>query len=161
MFPTKVHLERDLFYMTHAGYLRVHKRLRNEPLQRRYLTEIATSTKTDVADFVKHRETIFAGRVCGNCFIYEDGTVHEQRLHAPKEYLLCVDFKNDVYVSSTDQCSKLWLRANEFDLIHLDLIREMKHSFKSLKFNSSGERFYGGLYTDVNRHALREVDVER
>lgn len=160
MFPTKIFLEKNHLYLTHTGYLRIHRRLTNEPLQRPYIKEISSNVSTDISDFVKKRDTIFAGRICGSCFIYEDGYTTDQRLHNVKEYLQCVDFSNDLYMTSTDRCNKLWRRSNEFGLIHLDLVKESKFSYKSMKFSNQGDILYGGLYTDLGRRALRETDIE-
>lgn len=161
MFATKLHLERDWLYLTYACYLSQHKRLKAEALQRRYHKEIVTSNKADIADFVKKGEIIFGGRVNGNCFIYEDGYATEQQLHMPKEYLRCVDFAGEIFATSTDACGKLWRREEELGLVNFELITELKGSYKCMRFNGGGDRLYGGLYTSIDRCALREIDLER
>ncbi|CAD7005915.1 F-box/WD repeat-containing protein 4 [Ceratitis capitata] len=160
MFPTKLLLERNFLYVTHMDYLRVYGRANNEPLQRRYKQEISSSIRGDISSFTKKGDTIFVGRVTGNCYIWEDGYANDQQLHSAKEYLHCVDFEDDLYVTSTSVCAKLWRRTNELGLINLESIDEMRREYKVLKFADGGERLYGGLYTDTDRQALREFDVE-
>lgn len=161
MFATKLHLERYWLYVSYAGYLSQHKRLKTEALQRRYHHEIITSNKADIADFVKKNDSIFVGRVTGSCYIYEDSYATEQQLHLPKEYLRCVDFAGNMYATSTDYCGKIWRREEELGLINLDLIKDLKESYKTMRFNDSGDRLFGGLYTSTKRCALKEIDLER
>ncbi|XP_037821362.1 F-box/WD repeat-containing protein 4-like [Lucilia sericata] len=160
MFATKLHLERNWLYVSYAGYLSQHKRLKAEALQRRYHQEITTSNRADIADFIKKNDSIFAGRVTGSCFIYEDGYAYEQQLHPPKEYLRCVDFAGQMYATSTDNFGKIWRREEELGLINLDLVKNLKHSYKTMRFNAAGDRLFGGLYTSTSRRALQEIDLE-
>lgn len=161
MFATKLHLERNWLYISYAGYLSQHKRLRTEALQRRYHQEIVTGNKADIADFVKKQDSIFVGRVTGSCFIYEYDYATEQQLHTPKEYLRCVDFAGNVYATSTDYCGKVWRREEELGLVNLELMKQLKESYKTLRFSESGERLFGGLYTSTQRRALREIDLTK
>ncbi|XP_053953759.1 F-box/WD repeat-containing protein 4 [Anastrepha ludens] len=160
MFPTKLLLERNILYVTYMDYLRVYGRSNIEPLQRRCQQEICTSSRGDISSFTKKRDTIFAGRVTGNCYIWEDGYGNEQQLHSAKEYLHCVDFEDDLYVTSTNVCAKLWRRTNELGLVYLEQVGDLPQEYKVLKLSDGGERLFGGLYTDVDSHALREYDVE-
>ncbi|XP_013119295.2 F-box/WD repeat-containing protein 4 [Stomoxys calcitrans] len=161
MFPTKLILERNWLYISHANYINQHQRLKSEPLQRRYHREISTSNKSDIAHFVKKNNTLFAGRVAGSGFIYEEGSVMEQQLHNPNEYMWCVDFEGDLYATSSDYYSQIWRREEEFGILHLDLLIQLKSSFKTMQFDCGGTRLYGGLYDSKNeRRALREIDVE-
>lgn len=161
MFATQLLLDSQWLYLSNANYISQHKRLESEPLQRRYNQEISTSNKTDIAKFVKKGDTIFVGRVAGSCFIYEDGYATEQQLHNPKEYLWTVDFQGDLYATSTDYGCKIWRRADEMGLLHLDLKLELNGSYKTMQFNKCGNRIFGGLYDSIsNRRALREIDVE-
>lgn len=161
MFATKLFLERNWLYLSYTCYLSQHRRLKAEALQKRYHHEIVTSNKTDIADFVKKGDTIFAGRVAGNSFIYEEGYATEQQLHNTNEYMWCVDFSGDTYVTSTNRCAKIWRRSEEMGLLHLDLSTQLNNSYKTLRFNESGNRLFGGLYTSTDRQALREIDLER
>ncbi|KAH8378970.1 hypothetical protein KR009_002334, partial [Drosophila setifemur] len=161
MFPTKLCLESDALYITHASYLRRYRRTREDAMDRLYEKEIYTSASTDISDFVKKQNTIFAGRTCGSCFLYDDGyVIAEQRMHASNEYLHCVDFLNSLYVTSTDTCCKLWQRSQEFGQTHFDLVMELNRAFKSMKLSADGQWLFGGLYTDKDRKALRAIDVE-
>ncbi|XP_017059658.1 F-box/WD repeat-containing protein 4 [Drosophila ficusphila] len=160
MFPTKLCLEANYLYITHAGYLRKYRRSSCDALHRRFEEEISTSTHSDISDFVKKRDTIFAGRVCGSCFHYDAEGITEQRMHPANEYLYCVDFVNDLYATSTDHCCKLWQRSEEFGLTHFDMVANRPHAFKSMELSSDGQWLYGGLYTDVGRQALRGIHVE-
>lgn len=160
MFATKLHLEKNWLYLSHDGYLSQHKRLKAEALQRRYYQEISSGFKSDIADFVKKKSTIFAGRVTGSCFIHEDGYSTDQQLHSPKHYLRCVDFAGQMYVSSTDYCGRLWRREDELGLINLELMHELQESYKTMRFNDRGDRLFGGLYTSTSRKALREIDLK-
>ncbi|XP_055856338.1 F-box/WD repeat-containing protein 4 [Episyrphus balteatus] len=160
MCAAKIHLDKDNLYITHQRYLRIHKRLRDEPVKRRCTEEICTNSKADISDFSKKNNTIFAGRVYGSGFIYEEGIVTDVRLHDVSEYLWCVDFSNNLFLSSTDKCTKMWQRADQFGLLYLDLAKEYPESYKTMQLNQDGDRFYGGLYTDKENRALREVDIE-
>ncbi|KAI8036613.1 F-box/WD repeat-containing protein 4 [Drosophila gunungcola] len=160
MFPTKLCLEADALYITHAGYLRKYRRSSCDALLRRFEEEISTSTHSDISDFVKKEDTIFAGRVCGSCFLYDENGITEQRMHPANEYLYCVDFVKDLYATSTDNCCKLWQRSQEFGLTHFDMVMKLPHAFKALELSSDGQWLYGGLYTDEGRRALRAVHVE-
>ncbi|XP_067643970.1 F-box/WD repeat-containing protein 4 isoform X2 [Eurosta solidaginis] len=160
MFPTKLILERNFLYVTHMDYLRVYGRANNEPLQRRYQREISTSVRGDISSFTKKQDTIFVGRITGNCYIWEDGFAYDQQLHSAKEYLHCVDFEDDLYVTSTNVCAKLWYRTNELGMVYLEELAELPQEFKVIKLSEGGERLFGGLYTDSGRQALREYDVE-
>ncbi|XP_023160138.1 F-box/WD repeat-containing protein 4 [Drosophila hydei] len=160
MFASKLWLDSDTLYITHANYLRKYRRAGPEALQRRYEEEISTPTLSDISDFVKKQDTIFAGRVCGTCFVKDADDITEQPMHHAKEYLFCVDFLDDVYVTSTDNCCKLWKRSKEFGLTHFDLFMRLGHSFKSMKVSNDGQWLYGGLYTDTGRRALRAIHVE-
>ncbi|XP_037939941.1 F-box/WD repeat-containing protein 4 [Teleopsis dalmanni] len=157
MFAKKLHLERNWLYISHSSMIRKHRR---KPLEKRYHQEIGSNAKSDIADFVKKQDTIFAGRICGSCFICENDSVTEQRMHTSCEYLYSVDFVNDLYVTSTDQFGKLWRKNNEFSLIHFDLLHIINNSYKVIKLSHDGSALFGGLYTDINRKALREIDVE-
>ncbi|XP_065358896.1 F-box/WD repeat-containing protein 4 [Calliphora vicina] len=159
MFATKLHLERNWLYVSYASYLSQYKRLKAEALQRRYHQEITTGNKADIGDFVKKNDSIFVGRVTGSCFIYEDGYATEQQLHLPKEYLRCVDFAGQMYATSTDKGGKIWRREEELGLINLDLMKNLKESYKTMRFNDSGDKLFGGLYTSIKRCALREIDL--
>ncbi|XP_016997098.2 F-box/WD repeat-containing protein 4 [Drosophila takahashii] len=163
MFPTKLCLESDYLYITHAGYLRKYRRTSHDALERRYEEEITTSTQTDISDFVKKQSTIFAGRVCGSCFHcdVDEPSLTEQRMHPANEYLYCVDFVNDLYATSTDNCCRLWQRSEEFGMIHFDMVTNLPHAFRSMKLSSDGQWLYGGLYSDkATRRALKGVHVE-
>ncbi|EDV52506.2 F-box/WD repeat-containing protein 4 [Drosophila erecta] len=162
MFPTKLCLEADFLYITHAGYLRKYRRSSCDALHRRFDEEISTSTQTDISDFVKKNETIFAGRVCGSCFHYDTDScmMTEQRMHPANEYLYCVDFVKDLYATSTDHGCRLWQRAQEFGMTHFDQVMNLPHAFRSLELSSDGQWLYGGLYTDDGRRALRAVHIE-
>ena len=162
MFATKLQLDREWLYLSYGCYLSQHKRLQVEPLQRRFHQEFSSRTKTDIADFVKKSNSIFAGHITGYCFIYEDGSyVTEQQLHRPKEYLRCLDFAGQMYATSTDTVGKLWRREEEMGLVNLDLAKVLRESYKTMRFNQSGDRLYGGLYTSTSRRALREINLER
>ncbi|KAL7734485.1 hypothetical protein ACLKA6_010805 [Drosophila palustris] len=160
MFPSRLCLDSDFLYITHVNYLRKYRRTGPESLQRRYDKEISTSTVSDISDFVKKQDTIFAGRVNGSCFVSDTDAITEQTMHHAKEYLYCVDFVDNVYVSSTDTCCKLWKRSQEFGLSHFDLFMQLQHSFKSMKLSADGQWLFGGLYTDTGRRALRAIHVE-
>ncbi|XP_022215399.1 F-box/WD repeat-containing protein 4 [Drosophila obscura] len=160
LFPTKLFLEKDALYVTHDSYLRKYRRPATEALPRLFDEEITTPTRSDISDFVKKQDTLFAGRVCGACFLWDANGITEQQMHQPNEYLYSVDFINDVYVTSTDACCKVWQRSQEFGLTHFDLAVKLQHSFKSLKLSANGEWLYGGLYTDKGRRALRAIHVE-
>lgn len=162
MFATRLQLDRDWLYLSYGCYLGQHKRLKDEPLQRRYHQEFSSGNKADIADFVKKSKTLFAGHITGYCFIYEGGDyVTEQQLHHPKEYLRCLDFAGNMYATSTDTVGKLWRREEEMGLVNLDLAKILQESYKALRFNPSGDRLFGGLYTSTSRRALREIDLER
>lgn len=161
MFPSRMSLDSDALYITHANYLRKYRRTGPESLQRRYEVEITTPTISDISDFVKKQNTIFAGRVNGSCFVSDSDGITEQSMHHAKEYLFCVDFVDNVYATSTDTCSKLWKRSQEFGLSHFDLFMQLHHSFKSMKLSADGQWLYGGLYTDKERRALRAIHVDR
>lgn len=160
MCGAKIHLDKENFYITNQRYLRIHKRMKDEPLRRRYTAEICTSSRADISDFVKKGETLFAGRVYGSGFILEDDIVTEVRMHDVGEYLWCVDFINNLYLSSTDKGSKLWQRADQFGLLYLDLFKEYPECYKTMRFNADGDKFYGGLFTDDDNRALREMNLE-
>ncbi|KAH8356781.1 hypothetical protein KR200_011831 [Drosophila serrata] len=160
MFPTKLCLEHDALYITHAAYLRKYRRSSCDILQRRFEEEISTSTNSDISHFVKKKNTIFAGRVCGSCFHYDPEGITEQRMHPANEYLFCVDFVQDLYATSTDHCSKLWQRSQEFGLTHFDMVTKLPHAFKSMQLSPDGQWLYGGLYTDNDGQALRAIHVE-
>ncbi|EDV97626.1 F-box/WD repeat-containing protein 4 [Drosophila grimshawi] len=160
MFASKLCLDSDALYITHANYLRKYLRAGAEALQRRYDEEISTPTISDISDFVKKHDTIFAGRVCGTCFVSDADGITEQPMHRAREYLYCVDFVDDVFVTSTDTCCKLWKRSKEFGLTHFDLFMQLQHSFKSTKLSADSQWLYGGLYTDKGRRALRAIHVE-
>ncbi|KAH8350992.1 hypothetical protein KR067_010511 [Drosophila pandora] len=161
MFPTKLCLEKDALYITHASYLRKYLRSNYDALHRRYEKEISTSSSTDISDFVKKQDTIFAGRICGSCFLHEDDEViAEHRMHSSNEYLYCVDFINSIYATSTDTCCKLWERSQEFGLTHFDMVMKMDRAFKCMKLSADGQWLFGGLYTDKGRQALRAIHVE-
>nr|XP_016924644.1 F-box/WD repeat-containing protein 4 [Drosophila suzukii] len=161
MFRTKLCLEANYLYITHAGYLRKYRRTSYDALQRRYEVEFSTSTQTDISDFVKKQDTIFAGRVCGSCFHYDADGITEQRMHPANEYLYCVDFVKDLFATSTDTCCKLWQRNQEFGMAHFDMVMNLPHAFRSLELSSDGQWLYGGLYSDKgDRRALRAVHVE-
>ncbi|XP_075164122.1 uncharacterized protein LOC142236739 [Haematobia irritans] len=163
MFPAKLFLERNWLYISHANYITKHKRLKSEPLQRRYHQEISTRNINDIGNFVKKNNTLFVGRVVGSCFIYDDdGLISEQQLHNPNEYLWCLDFERDIYATSTDHSVKIWRREEEFGICHLDLVSQLGSSYKAMQFGQSGSHLYGGLYDSIkDRRALREIDVER
>ncbi|ALC43821.1 CG33969 [Drosophila busckii] len=161
MFSSRLCLSSDTLYITHARYLRKYRRAGPEALQRRYDEEISTPSKSDISDFVKKDNTIFAGRVCGTCFVSDTDGITEQAMHNAKEYLYCVDFVEDTFATSTDTCCKLWKRSREFGLSHFDLFMQLQHSFKSMKVSDDGQWLFGGLYTDKrNRRALRAVHLE-
>ncbi|XP_037907404.1 F-box/WD repeat-containing protein 4 isoform X2 [Hermetia illucens] len=159
-YPSKVLLESDLFYMSHAGAIRVHKRTRNEAVDRRYLCELSSLEESDISHFTKKGNTIFAGRVCGSCFIYEDNYLTEQRLHGIKEYLTCVDFIDSTFITSTDKTTKLWSKSIELGLINFELVKDFKEPYKCLRISESGDKIACGMYTDFGRRALREIDIE-
>ncbi|XP_017081058.1 F-box/WD repeat-containing protein 4 [Drosophila eugracilis] len=160
MFPTKLCLEANFLFITHAGYLRKYRRSNTDALHRRFEEEISTSTLSDISDFVKKQDTIFAGRVCGSCFHYDADGITEQRMHPANEYLYCVDFVKNLYATSTDHCCKLWQRSQEFGLTHFDMVINLPHAFRSLELSSDGQWLYGGLYDDAERRALRAINVE-
>ncbi|XP_060656682.1 F-box/WD repeat-containing protein 4 [Drosophila nasuta] len=160
MFPSKLCVDADALYITHANYLRKYLRTGPESLQRRYAEEISTPTISDISDFVMKQNTIFAGRVNGSCFVRDGDGITEETLHHAKEYLFCVDFVDDVYASSTDTCCKLWKRSQEFGLSHFDLFMNLQRSFKCMKLSDDGQWLFGGLYTDAGRRALRGIHTE-
>ncbi|KAH8300402.1 hypothetical protein KR018_004377, partial [Drosophila ironensis] len=161
MFPTKICLDRDALFVSHAGYLRKYLRSQHDVLQRRYEKEISTPCSTDISHFVKKDDTVFAGRVCGSCFLYEnDEVVAEQRMHSSNEYLYSVDFVRNMFATSTDSGCRLWERSEEFGMIHFDMVQKLDRGFKTLKLSDDGQWLYGGLYDDPSRQALRAIHVE-
>ncbi|XP_030380041.1 F-box/WD repeat-containing protein 4 [Scaptodrosophila lebanonensis] len=166
MFPAKLYLESKFLYITYANHLRKYRRSGTEALHHRYDNEITTKTASDITDFVKKHNTIFAGRVCGSCFICSDinGCIdkgEEHKMHQALEYLYCVDFaeKDDLFVTGSDKCCKLWHRTVELEMSNFELIMKFQHGFKSLKLSNDGHWLYGGLYTDINRRAVRAINV--
>uniref|UniRef100_A0A1A9V789 Uncharacterized protein n=1 Tax=Glossina austeni TaxID=7395 RepID=A0A1A9V789_GLOAU len=118
-------------------YLSQHRRLKTEPLQRRYFWQIAAGNKADLADFVMRKDTTFAGSISGNCLIYEYGYATDQQLHNSKKIFAAFKlFFGGMYATSTDNCCKLWQRTDEFCLLHLDQIMEFNESFQAVQLNT-------------------------
>ncbi|XP_055378675.1 F-box/WD repeat-containing protein 4 [Condylostylus longicornis] len=162
-FASKIFLEFSNFYMSHGEFIRIYKRLKHEPLQRRYAIEISSKvSKSDIAAFVKKGDSLFVIQTCGNCFLYESGEIlAEQRLHDVTEYLTCLDYDGKQhFITSSEKTTKLWEKDVELGLVSFELIRNIDNYFKCLKFSDDGAKIYGGLYTDYGRKALREIDVE-
>lgn len=165
LFFTKTHLEADKFYITSGGYLRIYDRTSREPdsIDKSEYTEInSKNSRSDISNFAKKNEELFIGQVCGNAILYDcEGYLQtEQKLHDINEYLTCVDFQDNIYVTGSDRKFKIWKKEVEFEeLVSLDLQHSFWKYFMCAKI--SGGKVFGGLYADLqDRLALKEIDLE-
>lgn len=125
--------------------------------------EIGSKTfGSDISNFAKKNDELFIGQVCGNAVLYdcESSLQTELKLHESNEYLTCLDFEDNIYVTGSDHELKIWRKEIEFDeFISLDLQHTINEHFMCAKI--SGGKVFGGLYVNLpERLALKEIDVE-
>lgn len=162
-YPSKIYIDNENFYMTHTGMLRIHKRIKHDDaIERKIYREIGSPIKSDISDFRKKNHLIFAGRICGNCFLYNTITddLNELKLHTAKEYLMSVEFLNNIYITSTDKICRLWHETYELGIMDLELKHEFNENFKCLDISPNNQKIIGGKYMDLNGEGLKEIDIE-
>lgn len=165
MYPSQVLLERDSFYMTHGGQLRVHRRLKSKKLVREQPHElIGNSRDSDITGFVKEGNTIFGGRDNGYAFIYENGECFEERISdhigQRRAFINAVDVHSETFVTASMTSMKIWHKIYELDMVSLELLAENDGIFKCMKLSPNGDECLAGKYSDRFKEALRLFDME-
>ncbi|GAB0087925.1 F-box/WD repeat-containing protein 4 [Sergentomyia squamirostris] len=163
-YSSLIHLEKNWLYMTHGGQIRVHRRRSKDFLKRFPDLSYGNTRDPDITALAKIDDTIFAGTMCGTALLYDpgycSGTNFISKKVAPvKEYLNSVDFRGAIYVTATNQTSKLWRRLEELGLVDFEIVYDLGQPFKCVKIGPDGKRLVGGRYRD-NNCALKLIDVE-
>ncbi len=165
MYPSHLLLEKDLFYMTHGGQLRVHRRVKSKNfVKERAHEQIGNSRDGDITDFVKKGNTIFGGRDNGYAFIHEDGEYCEERISdhigQRRAFINAVDIHSQTFVSASMTSLKIWQKIYELDMVSLELMVENDGIFKCMKISPDGDECVAGKYSDRLKEALRLFDLE-
>lgn len=165
MYPSQLWLEKDLFYMTHGGQLRIHRRLKSNNLVKERAHElIGNSRDGDITDFVKQGNTIFGGRDNGYAFICEDSEYYEERISdhigQRRAFINAVDIHSQTFVTASMTSMKIWKKIYELEMVSLELMVENDGIFKCIKLSPNGDECLAGKYSDRLKEALRLFDME-
>lgn len=165
MYPSQILLEKDLFYMTHGGQLRIHRRLKSKKLVKERSHElIGNSHDGDITNFVKKDSTIFGGRDNGYAFIYEDNEYYEERVSdhigQRRAFINAVDIHSQTMVTASMTSMKVWQKIYELDMVSLEQMVENDGIFKCVKLSPNGDECLAGKYSDRFKEALRLFDME-
>lgn len=165
--PSRIHLEKELLYITHGGQLRVHKRVKNRQiLSRKPCKTYGTETESDITSFTKKDGTIFIGRRDGHVTIIstdsnETPILNERIDTTNTNRLEYVDFDADLFVTTTLNTTSLWRRQYELGIPFLEPIAELNGGGnKCLRLSPDAERLASGKYNERARTALHLVDIE-
>uniref|UniRef100_A0A1L8DN95 Putative wd40 repeat in seven bladed beta propellers n=1 Tax=Nyssomyia neivai TaxID=330878 RepID=A0A1L8DN95_9DIPT len=163
-YASHIHLEKDWLYMTHGGQVRAHRRRRKDSLKRFPDFSYGNARDPDITAFTKKDDTMFAGTMCGTILLHDpqhcDGTnFFTQKIASVKEYLNSVDFRNDIFVTTTNQTARVWRKEVELDFVLLETVHNLQQSFKCIKISPDGDKLAAGRYRDP-LCALKIVDME-
>uniref|UniRef100_A0A1B0DE46 Uncharacterized protein n=1 Tax=Phlebotomus papatasi TaxID=29031 RepID=A0A1B0DE46_PHLPP len=162
-YSSHIHLEKNWLYMTHGGQVRLHRR-RSKDFLKRFPDQAYGNTRDpDITAFTKHGEIIFAGTMCGTVLLHDPQHCSvqnfiSQKIASVKEYLNSVDFRGDVFVTTTNQTAKIWRKETELDFVLLESSHDLKQAFKCIKINPDGDKVAAGRYRDPNC-ALKLIDL--
>lgn len=125
MYPSQILLEKDFFYMSHGGQLRVHRRLKSKNLvKERAHDVIGNSRDGDITGFVKEGYTIFGGRDNGYAFIYENGEYFVERISdhigQRRAFINAVDIHKDCFITASMTSMKIWRKIYELNMVSLE-----------------------------------------
>lgn len=155
----RIHLERDKFYMSQRGAIRIYERDKREILKRHF-TEIGQNRSSDVSCFSKFGPTIFAGRSNGCILLSEGDDLLEECSHPPSEVVQAVDIYDNFMVSSTYYGIKFYNKYLDLDMIAINPIASKTPGFKCLKISPDGKKLVAGMYQELSRNALKLYDNE-
>lgn len=158
-YPTKLCLERDYLYLNCGGQIRVHRRQFRGHLERRIYKEVGQQKDHEIVCFTKKGSTIFAGRTSGTAMIHcDDEYTEEQRLH--KGLINAVDFHDNVFVSTSNENTKVWTMFPELGMYYLEPAGTLTDPYHDLKIDPTGSTLVGGKFKDTEKNALRMHDLE-
>lgn len=165
MYPSQILLEKDLFYMTHGGQLRIHRRLKSKNLVKEPAHElIGNSRDGDITDFVKEGNTIFGGRDNGYAFIYENKEYYVERISdhigQRRAFINAVDIHARTFITASMTSLKIWQKIYELGMVSLELMVENDGIFKCIKLSPTGDVCVAGKYSDRYKEALKLFDIE-
>ncbi|XP_059607872.1 F-box/WD repeat-containing protein 4 [Phlebotomus argentipes] len=162
-YSSHIHLERDWLYMTHGGQVRVHRRRSKDFLKRFPDMSYGNTRDPDITAFTKAGSIIFAGTMCGTVLLYDPQHCSgmnfiSQKIASVKEYLNSVDFRNDIFVTTTNQSAKLWRKEIELGFVLLESTCDLQEAFKCVKISPDGDHMAAGRYRDPCC-ALKLIDM--
>lgn len=166
MFPSYIHLERNLFYMTHGGEIRIYRRCPQNIINSKPVSCIGHRNIADITCFTKNEHTIFGGRENGQLFLssnnQDDGDYLEENASANHQTcgINAVDCNNMVYVSASKKELKLWRREYELGMAMLEPRWEYLEEYKSVRISPDSVWLAAGKYRDRKKNALDLYDIE-
>lgn len=146
-------------YLSRGGQIRSHRRIEKRHLEKLTTLNIGDTRAPEINCFVKKGDCIFAGRQSGEGIVYCDGTVDVQRLHEFED-INSVDFRDDVFVSTTNNCTKIWEQEKELGMQTLNEVVHLNEPFFTIRMNPGRACFAGGKFKDTKKTALKLVDIE-
>lgn len=163
MYPSYIHLEKDLFYMTHGGELRIYQRCPENIINTIPLQCIGHRKIADITCFTKNGNTIFGGRENGNIFIYDADDILEENASSNHDSVAinAVDCSNQrTFVTASKKEVKLWQRQYELTMIMLVPKWDYLEYYKSVRISPDGVWLAAGKYRDKEHNALDLFDIE-
>uniref|UniRef100_A0A6B2E8H9 F-box domain-containing protein n=1 Tax=Phlebotomus kandelakii TaxID=1109342 RepID=A0A6B2E8H9_9DIPT len=162
-YSSHIHLEKNWLYMTHGGQVRVHRRRSKDFLKRFPDISYGNTRDPDITAFTKSGNTIFAGTMCGTVLLHDPqhtsaSNFISQKVASVKEYLNSVDFRDSLFVTTTNQTAKLWRKEIELGFVMLESTCDLKQAFKCVKISPDGQQIAAGRYRDA-QCALKLIDV--
>lgn len=159
--PTKLFLKKDKLYKTHGGELRIYKRLKNKHLiDRKPIKTFGAEKEEDIISFSVKSNEIFTGRRDGSINVYFDSAIDDISHVAHVDRVECVDFYNDLFVSTTLNETSLWSKKVELGIPNFDLLKSIPSGNKTVRLSPEGKRLATGKFSKEPGTALRMIDVE-
>lgn len=111
---------------------------------------------------MKRGDHIFAGLSNGCCLLYDtqDKSLLNERCYPDCEFITCVDFKDDLFVTTGKKKARVFKMEEELGVQALELKYELPHVFQTCRLHSSQDKLALGKYSDRERRALCLVDLE-
>lgn len=83
-----------------------------------------------------------------------------ERCYGDCEFITCVDYKNDIFITTGKKSGKIFKLEEELGLQALELKYELPYFFQSCRLHNTQNRLALGKYSDREKRALCIVDLE-
>lgn len=157
-FPAHLILDKEYLYTSRGGQFRAHRRISNQFIDKVPKWSVGEIKDSEILSVAKHGNTLFIGKSSGQCIVITNNSNETQKLH--NKNIDSVDLYNDIFVTATESCTKIWRRETELGISLLEQIHNLDQSFYNVKIDPDGKRFVGGKFRDNNYNALRLIDLE-